>query len=167
MRVRPGRMEDLVAVMDLVRHVLPLMQASGNHQWDKEYPDDTVFERDVEHGQMWVAQIEEQIAGVAAITTEQAPEYADVGWDTAELAVVVHRLAVDPKFRGRGIAAALMVQAEVVASERQIPVLRVDTNVQNEAAQRLFLKLNHVLAGEIGLSFRPGLRVRCYEKRLS
>jgi hypothetical protein len=61
---------------------------------------------------------------------------------------------------------ALMLQAEQVARTRQISVLRVDTNTQNEVTQRLFPKLGFLLAGEIGLGFRPGLRFRCYEKRL-
>jgi ribosomal protein S18 acetylase RimI-like enzyme len=72
------------------------------------------------------------------------------------MAVVVHRLAVDPAFRGKGVAASLMRQVEVVASAREIRVLRVDTNTQNEATQKLFPKLGYYLAGEIGLGFRPG-----------
>jgi hypothetical protein len=59
-----------------------------------------------------------------------------------------------------------MQQAEKDAVERGIGVLRVETNTQNEATQRLFPKLGYVLAGEIGLGFRPGLRFLCYEKRL-
>jgi hypothetical protein len=49
-----------------------------------------------------------------------------------------------------------MRQVEVVASAREIRVLRVDTNTQNEATQKLFPKLGYYLAGEIGLGFRPG-----------
>ena len=166
MLVREGKFEDVAAVMALVRRVVPLMRANGNLQWDAHYPDAAVFERDVGQAQLWVADDEGRIAGVAAITTDQEPEYAEVGWDTTELAVVVHRLAVDPAFQGKGVAMALMLQAEAVARRREIAVLRVDTNTQNEATQRLFPKLGYSLAGEIGLGFRPGLRFRCYEKRL-
>ncbi len=94
-------------------------------------------------------------------------EYAEAGWDLREAAIVVHRLAVDPAYRGAGIASALMLQAEQVARERGISVLRVDTNTQNPATQRLFPKLGYTLAGEISLAFRPGLRFFCYEKRLA
>jgi len=166
MHVRPGKEDDIAAVMDLVRRVVPLMRASGNHQWDDEYPHAGVFLHDVETGQLWVAELDGRIAGIAAITTDQEPEYANVGWDISELAIVVHRLAVDPAFRGKGIAAALMRQAEAVARERGIALLRVDTNTRNEATQALFPKLGYVFAGETGLGFRPGLRFRCYEKRL-
>ena len=166
MQVRQGKLEDINAVMALVRRVVPLMRASGNLQWDNDYPNPAVFERDVELTQLWIAEIDGQIAGIAAITTDQEPEYANVGWDISELAIVVHRLAVDPAFRGKGIAAALMQQAEIVARSSGITILRVDTNSQNQATQKLFPKLGYLFAGETGLSFRPGLRFICYEKRL-
>ncbi|HSY68751.1 MAG TPA: GNAT family N-acetyltransferase [Edaphobacter sp.] len=167
MQVRKARREDLPEVMELIRRVVPLMQKSGNFQWDAEYPNIEVFERDIERDQLWVAVSGGKTAAIAAITTEQEPEYVNVGWDISEPAVVVHRLAVDPAFRGQGAAMDLMLQAELVAKQRDIRVLRVDTNTRNEATQRLFPKLGYVLAGETALGFRPALRFRCYEKRLS
>jgi len=167
MTIRLAVREDVAALMALVRRVVPLMRAAGNLQWDDGYPNAAVFEKDIEQGQLWVAEIGGSIVGVAAVTRDQEPEYAQVGWDIDEPAVVVHRLAVDPEFRGAGVAGALMQQAEAVAAERGIAVLRVDTNSQNEATRRLFPKLGYQLAGEIGLGFRPGLRFVCYEKRLT
>ena len=153
--------------MALIRRVVPAMRASGNLQWDDSYPNPEVFGRDMTLAQLWVTEDEGRITGVAAITTDQEPEYAEVGWNLTELAVVVHRLAVDPDFQGSGVATALMRQAEAVALERGIRVLRLDTNARNEATQKLFPKLGYAFAGEIGLGFRPGLRFRCYEKRLA
>jgi ribosomal protein S18 acetylase RimI-like enzyme len=166
MRIRLATREDLPALMGLIQRVVPLMRAAGNLQWDETYPNETVFQRDIDLRQLWVADAETSIAGLAAITMDQEPDYAQVGWDISETAVVVHRLAVDPAFRGAGIAGALMRKAEEAAAESRITVLRVDTNTQNAATQRLFPKLGYQLAGEIGLQFRPGLRFFCYEKRL-
>jgi GNAT superfamily N-acetyltransferase len=167
MLVRLGQVEDVAAVMALVCRAVPLMRASGNLQWDVDYPNAAVFKRDAGLDQMWLAEDGGRIAGVAAITTDQEPEYAEVGWDLSETAVVVHRLVVDPAYQGQGVATALMLHAEAVARIRGIAVLRVDTNTQNEATKRLFPKLGYAFAGEIGLGFRPGLRFRCYEKRLA
>jgi len=167
MRIRLATENDLPALMELLRRVVPLMRAAGNLQWDETYPNETVFQRDIDLGQLWVAEVDAGIAGVAAVTTDQEPDYAQVGWDIEESAIVVHRLAVDPAFRGLGAAGALMQKAEEVAVERAIAVLRVDTNTQNEATQRLFPKLGYQLAGEISLAFRPALRFLCYEKRLT
>ena len=91
----------------------------------------------------------------------------ELGWDLSEPAIVTHRLAVDPDFRGQGTGAALLEQAETVARERGVAVLRIDTNTQNQVTRRLFPRHGYVLAGEIGLSFRADLRFVCYEKRLS
>jgi ribosomal protein S18 acetylase RimI-like enzyme len=167
MRIRLATENDLPALMELLRRVVPLMRAAGNLQWDQNYPNETVFQRDIDLGQLWVAEVDTDIAAVAAVTMDQEPDYAQVGWDIEEPAIVVHRLAVDPAFRGLGAAGALMRKAEEVAAERDINVLRVDTNTQNEATQRLFPKLGYQLAGEISLAFRPGLRFLCYEKRLT
>ena len=166
MQIRLAIDEDLGALMALLRRVVPLMRVAGNLQWDENYPNETVLQRDIDLKQLWIAEIGPDIAGFAAVTMDQEPDYAQVGWDINEPAVVVHRLAVDPGFRGAGVASSLMQQAEHIAVERAVFVVRVDTNTQNEATQRLFPKLGYQLAGEISLQFRPDLRFFCYERRL-
>lgn len=167
MRIRLAVREDVASVIDLLQRIVPSMRAAGNLQWDENYPTVVIFEHDVEQEQLWVAEIDGVLAGMIAVTTGQDPEYGHAGWNVEEEGVLAHRLAVDPKFRGAGVAAALMRKAEEVAMERGIPTVRTDTSMENEAAQGLFLKLGYRKTGEIGLSFRPGLRVVCYEKRLS
>ncbi|QHS56088.1 GNAT family N-acetyltransferase [Mucilaginibacter sp. 14171R-50] len=164
--VRLATLQDIPAIMEVVADVVPIMRAAGNLQWDDTYPNPQVFEDDIKAGQLWVAEVEGQIAGVTAITTDQYPEYAQVGLDTSEEAIVTHRLAVSPHFRGRGLAADLLYQAELVAIERGIHILRIDTNTQNHATRQLFPKMGYSLKGEITLEFRPGLSFVCFEKRL-
>ena len=166
MKIRRATKADISEIMLLIAEVVPAMNALGNYQWDSNYPNPTVFNKDVDAGQLWVAELDGHIAGVAAITTDQEPEYAEVGWDINETAIVTHRLAVSPRFQGKGIAAALLAEAEQEAVRKGIKVLRIDTNTQNQATQRLFPKMGYVFAGEIGLGFRPNLRFYCYEKRL-
>ncbi|MEZ0538530.1 GNAT family N-acetyltransferase [Fibrella arboris] len=167
MTIRLATPDDVPGLLLLLKRVVPLMQESGNFQWDATYPNAAVFQDDLAKQQLWVADIDGQLAGVSAITTDQEPTYAEVGWDISEPAIVTHRLAVDPAFRGKGVAKALLLQADEVARQRHIPILRIDTNTQNQATQQLFPALGYVYAGEIGLDFRPGLRFLCYEKRLA
>jgi ribosomal protein S18 acetylase RimI-like enzyme len=166
MTVRPATKFDLPRIMELIAEVVPAMNAAGNFQWDNSYPSAAVFELDIERNQLWVAEIESKIAGIAAITTDQEPEYAEVGWDINQIAIVTHPLAVSPKYRGRGVAAALLAAAEQEAVRRNIKFLRIDTNTANEATKKLFPKLGYRFAGEIGLGFRPNLRFYCYQKEL-
>ncbi|WP_316734928.1 GNAT family N-acetyltransferase [Pedobacter aquatilis] len=166
MDIRLARKEDVPSIMELVKKVVPLMRATGNFQWGDDYPNPEVFETDIKIGQLWVAELDNKIAGFSAITTDQDPEYADAGWDITEEAIVTHRLAVNPDLQGKGIAKALMQQAEIVANSRAIKILRVDTNTENKATNALFPKLGYSLSGEISLAKRPGLRFFCYQKLL-
>ena len=166
MTVRLAKKTDIPEIMALIKDVVPAMNAAGNFQWDDTYPNARVFEEDIERNQLWVAVVDDEIAGITAITTDQEPEYANVGWDIKKTAIVTHRLAVNPRHRGKGIAAALLTQAELEATKRGIKLLRIDTNIANEATKRLFPKLGYRFAGEIGLGFRPNLRFYCYQKEL-
>jgi ribosomal protein S18 acetylase RimI-like enzyme len=166
MIIRQATLNDISGIMQLIAQVVPAMNAAGNFQWDSSYPNAAVFEKDIKLGQLWVADINGDIAGVSAITTDQEPEYAQVGWNLNETAIVIHRLAVSTRYRGQGVAAKLMQQAEHEAIRRDIKTLRVDTNAHNQATQQLFPKLGYKFAGEIGLGFRPNLQFYCYEKRL-
>jgi ribosomal protein S18 acetylase RimI-like enzyme len=167
MQIRLAIASDVPLIMTLVRSIVPAMRATGNHQWDDAYPNPAAFTRDISENQLWVAEVDGNLAGFAAITTEPGHQYEQIGWDPNEPALTIHRLAVDPAFRGLGIASALMQHAEALALARNIAVLRVDTSAQNQVTQRLFPKLGYTYSGEITLTYRPGLRVLCYEKRLS
>jgi ribosomal protein S18 acetylase RimI-like enzyme len=164
--IRRATVADLPAIVALVQAVVPLMNAAGNYQWTSEYPNEAVFRQDIERQHLWVATLGDQLAGIAALTQDQDAEYADADWNAAEPALVTHRLAVSPTAQGHGIAQALLAQAEHEARALGLRTLRVDTNSENTATQRLFPKLGYRFAGEIKLAFRPGLRFFCYEKQL-
>ena len=166
MLIRRATVADVPAIVALVQAVVPLMNASGNYQWTSEYPNEAIFRQDIARQHLWVAELAGRVAGVAALTQDQDPEYVDANWDVTEAALVTHRLAVAPSAQGQGIAQALLLQAEHEAQALGLRVLRVDTNSENAATQRLFPKLGYQFAGEIKLAFRPGLRFFCYEKRL-
>lgn len=158
---------DLPVILEILGRVVPLMNAAGNWQWTTDYPNEDVFRRDIERQHLWVAELNGRVAALAALThNDQDPEYAQADWDAAEPALVTHRLAVDPAAQGHGLAEKLLRHAETLAAQQGLRVLRVDTNSENVATQRLFPKLGYRFAGEITLAFRPGLRFFCYEKRL-
>jgi GNAT superfamily N-acetyltransferase len=178
LRVRLATAADLPAALDIIRRVVPIMLADGNEQWQLDYPNAEVLGRDIAAGQLWIATEarsggdagnDAAVVGLAAISSAREPEYERLQkWagGPAAPAIVVHRLATHPDWRGRGVAAKLMQQAESVAAGAGICNVRVDTNSANAATQKLFPKLGFSYVGEITLDFRPGLRFVCYEKVL-
>ncbi len=162
--IRAAQTDDIAAIMSVVREVVPLMQASGNQQWNDHYPNPEVFNNDIALGQLYVATVDAEVAGVVAHTTGQEPDYAAAGLDINQPMVVSHRLAVSPRFAGKGLAVALLKYAEEVARQKGITKLAVDTNTQNKVTQQLFPKLGYRLLGEIKLAHKPGLSFLCYDK---
>lgn len=167
MIIRLATLNDIEPIMQIIAQIVPVMNASGNFQWDSTYPNAAVFKNDIAKQQLWVAEVDGKVAGVTAITTDQQEEYKNVGMDISQTAIVTHRIAVGLDYRGIGIAEALLNQAEVVARERGIDILRVDTNSNNKATRKLFPKLGYEFTGETGFKFRPNLRFYCYEKLLA
>jgi GNAT superfamily N-acetyltransferase len=166
--IRKATAADIDAVVSVAEVVVPLMNAVGNYQWNDTYPLRTDFEKDVAENVLWVALCGDVIAGFAALTTDQEEEYADCGWDVTEKAIVPHRVAVDPQYRGKSIALRFMQQAEELAAAAGYRYVRVDTNVMNVAIQGLFAKLDYEYCGDISFRFNPEIyakmRFKCYQK---
>lgn len=143
------------------------MHAAGNHQWGSGYPNAEVFTQDIRLGQLWVAEIDGTVGGVAAVTLDAPSYFLNPDWTVdPTAAITTHRLAVDPDLGGRGIASRLMQKAEEIARERGVSLLRADTDPKNPVTNYLFPKLGYQFVGSFGIGFRPGMRFLCYEKRL-
>lgn len=155
---------DVENIMKIVQKVIPLMQNSGNFQWDDQYPNSEVFHKDIANQDLWIAEVDGVLVGMVAITLDQPHEYAQVGLDITEISIVPHRMAVDPDCQGKGVAKKLLGHADIVAQSKGIPRIRIDTNLANQITTRLFPSCGYILKGEISLDFRPGLRFLCYEK---
>lgn len=170
--IRNGREEDLQGIMVIIRAVVPMMQASGNFQWDEVYPTEDAFRNDIKLSQCYVAEKTnedgtKEIAGVAALTEDQSEEYADCGWDLSIPAVVPHRLAVSPTCHRQGIAAMLYAKGDELARERGYDRVRVDTNKLNVPMNKTIVGAGYKYAGEISLNSKPkDMRFNTYEKIL-
>lgn len=165
MTCRLATTADLPAIMAINTVAVSLLNAEGNFQWNSEYPVESDFVKDIRDGTLWVAVVDDVVAGYGALTTDQPDDYKNVGWDITQLCIVPHRVAVSPDFRGKGIAQKLLVQGEVLARERGYKEVRVDTNSINAAMNGVFKKMGYQFAGTTGLQGKPSHMVfNCYNK---
>ena len=158
--------ENLDDIWLLVRQAISNMNAEGLTQWNDQYPTRDYFEKDIEHGELYLAVDKEVIIGTIALTREQEPEYDHVPWPCKDgTHIIIHRLAVLPKWQNRGIAKKLMEFAEEHARENSYTSLRVDTYIDNPKVQRLYERLGYVQCGETHFPEQDGPFL-CYEKCL-
>lgn len=163
--IRPARREELDTIWALVRRAVVHMNQLGNPQWGEDYPTRDFYEGDLARGELFAAEVDGVLAGVACINTSESPEYAPLPWTTVPPAVVIHRMAVDPAFQRHGVGAAFFAFAEEQARERCLTAMRIDTYSKNDRMQALIRKMGFRQVGQIHLHGRP-LTYPCFEKAL-
>jgi len=163
--VRPATEADLDAVERLLGDCIAAMRQAGIDQWDEVYPGRHTVLSDIHAGTVFLAfRDEPTLLGSLVLNETQSPEWAPVQWEyTSARVVVVHRLMVDPRQQGTGIARELMRFAETWAREHGYEAVRLDAFVANPRALSLYRGLGYRDAGGAWLRKGP---FRCFEKRL-
>lgn len=148
--IRPARREDLAPGMELIRSCVALMQAEGSDQWNESYPNLELMTLDLEEGVLYVCEEEGEVAGLLTLDEFASEEYEAVEWSRQEgRHLIMHRLAVHPKFQGRGIARRLIAFTEQKARSEGYDTIRLDTYAKNHKALSLYTSLGYELRGEI------------------
>jgi RimJ/RimL family protein N-acetyltransferase len=158
--------EDIPSVVDLLKACVAALRTAGIDQWDEVYPTEETIQSDVACRSLYIA-IDQAgaVAGVVVLNDVQDPEYSSVPWTIEATRIgVVHRLMIEPRFQGRGLAREVMRLVEERASALGYNVLRLDAFTHNPRALRLYEALGYRDAGPMRL--RKGI-FRGFEKRLT
>ena len=132
--------------------------------WGREvYPTRQTAEVSLYRGDLFVAEEEGRVIGVAIINQQQVDVYADADWrfkvpDTEVM--VLHTLVVSPGAAGKGVGSAFVDFYERYALEKNCRYLRMDTNGKNVAARTLYQKLGYEERGVVDCIFNGLKNVR-------
>ena len=135
------------------------------------YPTRKTAEDALERGNLFVMVEDDSVAAVAVINQIQVDEYKDAVWEheaTEQEVMVLHGLAVDPLGKGRGRGRAFVAFYEDYAKQHGCPALRMDTNVTNARARKLYQSLGYQEIGVVSCVFNgiPNVQLVCLEKYL-
>lgn len=163
--IRPTLTSDLDDIMGLVRACIEDMRGRGIDQWDEVYPSRDIILADISTQSHYAACLRTgSMVGMFTRDEYQCPEWAAVPWTILGVrTAVVHRLMVEPRYQGQGVARQLMQFAESRASQAGFACVRLDAFSLNPQALRLYQRLGYREAGSASL--RKGV-FRCLEKRL-
>jgi ribosomal protein S18 acetylase RimI-like enzyme len=134
------------AVIDRCRAAL---RQRGILQWDDVYPTRATVAADIAHRRLYVLSVSDECQATVALDDTQDPLYRTVPWTTAEPALVVHRLCVDPPAQGRGYGAELMKFAETYAERHRYSSIRLDAYSDNPSAVELYRRRGYREAGQV------------------
>ena len=165
-----ARPEDFDAIKRLYDAAREYFRLAGIDQWQTGYPQNEVVLNDIASHFTHAVWADGRIIAACAIIPAPDPSYAriDGAWLTGGKYTVIHRVAVLPKYKGRGIASLLFSHARDI-SDPSILSLRADTHEDNLSMQRLLEKNGFVRCGIITLygDSEAGKTRIAYEKLLT
>ena len=164
--IKKVSLKEIDAVCNILCNVISHMKSIGFTQWNEDYPTREILERDIEYGCLFGAYSNEKLAGFAALNEHQSEEYEEILWKFGEPYLVVHRLQVDPAYRGKGIAYLIMLFAERLAKERGCKAIRLDTRQDNIPAIALYEKLGYQKRGHVHFPRMMEYEFPCFEKEI-
>ncbi|WP_281613463.1 GNAT family N-acetyltransferase [Flammeovirga sp. SubArs3] len=156
--------QHLNTVMVLIQNVISKMRSMGIDQWDEQYPTEKDILSDLESSNAYGYFEDNDLAGYVIFNQDFDIEYNDIQWlNTTNKFLVMHRLSVDPKFQGKGIAKKITAYGEQLATKNGLTSLRFDAFIENPISNKMYEKIGYQKLGEV--TFRKGV-FNCYEKIL-
>lgn len=151
MELQIVREADLDLAMEIIHAAKRHLKEQGIDQWQNGYPDEACIRRDIAGQKGYFLSDEAQMLGYLCIDFDGEPAYDELNgaWLSDEPYVVMHRLALSDRARGRGASGAAFRLVEQRARERGIASFRVDTDADNQKMRHILEKNGFSYCGTI------------------
>lgn len=162
--IRRAKISEITDILLITKACAQHMITKGILQWNEHYPNQGVFEKDIERDELFVYEIDGEIIGTVVVSTYMDDEYKPIKWLTAnDKNIYVHRLSVHPENQGKGYAQDLMAFAEDYARKNNFSSVRLDTFSQNKRNQKFYETRGYKKLEDIYFPKQSKHPFHCYE----
>lgn len=154
MEFRQAKISDLDQIVEIIELSKKYLKETKVDQWQDGYPSKEDLRRDIESGNSYVLTNKDEIVATTVISLEGESTYNSIfngEWITNDEYIVMHRVAVHDKYKGKGIFKELIKGAESLALNKGISSIKIDTHRDNISMQRAVVKNNFKRCGIIYL----------------
>ena len=154
MEFRQANISDLDQIMEIIELSKKYLKETKVDQWQDGYPAKEDLRRDIESGNSYVLTNKDEIVATTVISLDGESTYNSIfngEWITNEEYIVMHRVAVHDKYKGKGIFKELIKEAESLALNKGISSIKIDTHRDNISMQRAVVKNDFKRCGIIYL----------------
>ena len=155
MIIRKAEKRDLFRIMEIVEEARKYFAGAGIPQWQDGYPSHSEFEADIAGDRLYVAEENGSVLGVYCYDTRGDSNYDEIfegSFSSSAPYAAIHRVAVAPQAKGKGIAGKMTEHAFALAADEGFGYVRGDTHRLNFSMQRMFEKNGFRKCGIIYLS---------------
>lgn len=146
--------KDIPRIMEIISQAQEYFKNQGIDQWQNNYPNEDVINNDIENEDSYVMIKDGEIVATTVISFEKEKPYdhiRDGKWLTNGDYGVIHRVAVDNKYKGLGLSHQIIKYTEEVCKDNGIQSIKVDTHEDNITMQSLLKKNGFEYCGIIYL----------------
>lgn len=143
MVIRKAAPADAAAIAALYDQARTALRAAGVDQWQGKYPNRDSALADIQRGWGYVMEDGGRVVATACLGFGHDPTYDVIeggAWRGEGEYGFLHRVAVDPAWKGRGAAGAFFAELKRQAAERGVGSIRGDTHRDNRPMQRVMEK---------------------------
>lgn len=154
MEFRQAKISDLDQIVEIIELSKKYLKKTKVDQWQDGYPEKEDLRRDIESGSSYVLTNKDEIVATTVISLDGESTYNSIfngEWITNEDYIVMHRVAVHDKYKGKGIFKELIKEAEILALNKGISSIKIDTHRDNISMQRAVVKNDFKKCGIIYL----------------
>ncbi|HII4514293.1 GNAT family N-acetyltransferase [Clostridium perfringens] len=154
MEFRQAKISDLDQIVEIIELSKKYLKETKVDQWQDGYPAKEDLRRDIESGSSYVLTNKDEIVATTVISLDGESTYNSIfngEWITNEDYIVMHRVAVHDKYKGKGIFKELIKEAESLALNKGIYSIKIDTHRDNISMQRAVVKNDFQKCGIIYL----------------
>lgn len=141
---------DIDEIMILKEKINQDLLLQGMSQWDKGYPNEEVFLRDIEiKSQYKMLNENGELIGIGAINQLQHPKFAEADWsDKSEDFRLIYRLGISPAFQNQGLAGKMMNFLENLAIEQNVSSIRLGALSTYQKVVNFYLNRKYTIRDE-------------------
>ncbi|MFJ1378195.1 GNAT family N-acetyltransferase [Capnocytophaga canimorsus] len=159
--------DDLPQIWEIIQQAIQSRKEEGSTQWQDGYPNLNTIATDIDQQYGYVALHNLEIIGYVAVIFDIEPAYEmlEGHWLSQKGTpyMVVHRMAISIRAKGKGFAHQILQEAEKLAKQRGINSIKIDTNFDNYAMLKVLEKAKYLHCGTVYFRATPRM---AFEKLL-
>ena len=154
MTIRLAEKKDIDRIMQIIADARESIGRLGIDQWQYGYPTRDIVKEDISLGRGFVVENDGEICATFALMLHGEPTYKKIycgAWISEGEYLALHRIAIESKHRGKGIAEKIVAFLVEYANENEYSSVRVDTHQGNLPMRRMLEKNGFEYCGTIHL----------------
>jgi GNAT superfamily N-acetyltransferase len=153
-----------IDVYYLYREAVKDMNKRGFYHWNTGYPNSELLNKDLESNSLFMVMENYVCIGAIVLNDQSSPDYESIDWKTnGEKVLYVHRMAVHPIFRGKGVTEKMLGFAEQYAKENNFTSLRLDVYDSNDHRIEIIKNCKFEESGKLLFPYQK-VPFTCFEK---